>query len=150
MSSRRDFLSTSAGLMAVILVRTADAQTSDPTLATLMRDYAGNTAPRIGRVKIDIAPLVDNGNSVPITVSVESPMTSDNHVTGIGIFNEKNPQHDVAKFVLTPRNGIARVSTRIRLATSQKLVAIARMNDGTCWMQAVEVLVTLAACSEEE
>ena len=100
-------------------------------------------------VKLDIAPLVDNGNSVPIEVSVESPMTPADHVVGIAIFNEKNPQREVAEFMLGPRAGRAHVATRIRLATTQKLVALARMSDGSVWSHTVEVLVTLAACIEE-
>lgn len=77
-------------------------------------------------------------------------MTAADYVAGIALFNERNPQTDVAKFTLGPRCGKAQVSTRIRLATSQKLVAVARMNDGSCWFTSVEVIVTLAACTELE
>jgi sulfur-oxidizing protein SoxY len=87
---------------------------------------------------------------VPITVSVDSAMTATDHVAAIAIFNEKNPQRDVARFTLGPRAGRARVSTRIRLATSQKLTAVARMSDGSYWSDTVDVVVTLAACIEGE
>jgi len=80
---------------------------------------------------------------------VESPMTATDHVVGIAIFNEKNPEHQVAEFTLSPRNGRARVATRMRLAMTQKIIAVAKMQDGKCWMETVEVLVTLAACIEE-
>ena len=97
-----------------------------------------------------VAALVDNGNTVPVTVSVESPMTSADHVAAIALFNERNPERDVARFRLTPRAGRASVSTRIRLATSQKLVAVARMSDGTFWSRTADVVVVLAACIEGE
>lgn len=113
-----------------------------------VKAFAGSGALRSGRVTLDIAPLVENGNTVPVTVSVDSPMTEADHVRSIAIFNERNPQHEVAMFQLSPRNGRAVVSTRIRLATSQQLVAIARMNDGSCWQARVDVVVTLAACIE--
>ena len=100
-------------------------------------------------MKFDITPLVENGNSVPVEVTVDSPMTTAQHVTGIAIFNEKNPQNDVAVFELTPLCGRARVATRIRLATSQQLIAVAKMNDGSCWTHTVEVIVTTASCVEE-
>lgn len=76
-------------------------------------------------------------------------MTAADHVVGIAVFNEKNPQREVAEFTLGPRAGRARVATRIRLATTQKLVAVAKLSDGSCWTHTVEVLVTLAACIED-
>jgi sulfur-oxidizing protein SoxY len=113
-----------------------------------VRDFAGSAAPRDGRVRLDIAPLVENGNTVPVTITVDSPMTADNHVRSIALFNERNPLHDVVVFTLGPRAGKASVSTRIRLATSQRLVALARMADGSVWQHEVAVVVTLAACVE--
>ena len=119
-------------------------------MASAIAAYTGNKLTKTGRVKFEIAQLIDNGNAVPVTIRVDSPMTADDHVTGIAIFNERNPETDVVKFTLSPRSGKAEVSTRIRLATSQKLVAIAKMRDGTCWQQTVDVIVTLAACIEGE
>jgi sulfur-oxidizing protein SoxY len=105
---------------------------------------------RAGKVKLDVAELVDNGNVVPITVTADSPMTAADHVKSIAVFNEKNPQRDVARFTLGPRAGKAAVTTRIRLATSQQLVAVAQMSDGSYWSHTVNVIVTLAACIEGE
>jgi len=110
--------------------------------------FAAGRTPRDGRVSLDIAPLVENGNTVPLTVRVASPMTADDHVRQIAIYNERNPGTEVALFHLGPRCGRASVSTRIRLATSQRLVTLAKMNDGSVWQQAVDVVVTLAACVE--
>ena len=81
-------------------------------------------------------PLVENGNTVPMTVSVDSPMTAGDYVKSIHVFNEKNPQPNVGNFYLGPRAGRAQVSTRIRLADTQKVMAIAQMSDGSFWSAA--------------
>jgi sulfur-oxidizing protein SoxY len=110
--------------------------------------FAAGQGPRKGRVKLEIASLVDNGNVVPIRITVDSPMTAADRVTEIAVFNEKNPQRDVAHFTLGAKAGKAEVSTRIRLATSQKIVALARMSDGSVWSDTADVIVILAACIE--
>jgi len=102
-----------------------------------------------GKVKLDVPPLVENGNTVPLTVSVASPMTRDDHVRSIHVFNEKNPQPNIGNFYLGPQAGRAQISTRIRLADSQKIVAIAHLSDGSFWSESADVVVTLAACTEE-
>ena len=146
--TRRQVVWAGAGLAAYTLVSPAAAQTDE--LAAAVSAYAAGQRVTEGKVKIDIAELVDNGNVVPISVSVNSPMTAASHVKAIAVFNEKNPQREVVKFDLGPRYGKAEVSTRIRLATTQKVVAVAQMNDGTFWSHTVEVIVTIAACIEGE
>lgn len=148
-SGRRLLLQAGAAVAAQVFVRPAGAQDA-AAMAAAVAQFAGGQPVRPGRVKLEIAPLVDNGNVVPLRVSVDSPMTAADHVTEIAIYNEKNPQKDVARFTLGPRVGRADVSTRIRLATSQKLVALARMNDGSVWSDTVDVIVVLAACIEGE
>jgi sulfur-oxidizing protein SoxY len=145
--SRRLLLQAGAAAAAQVLVRPASAQDA-AAMAAAVTQFAGGQAVRPGRVKLEIAKLVDNGNVVPMRVRVDSPMSRADHVTEIAVFNEKNPQKDVARFVLGPKSGRADVSTRIRLATSQKLVALARMNDGSVWSDTVDVVVVLAACIE--
>jgi sulfur-oxidizing protein SoxY len=144
--SRRHILAGAAGMVASIVLRPAYAAAGD--LAVAVAAYTKGATVRAGKVKLDVAELVDNGNVVPITVTVDSPMTAADHVKSIAVFNEKNPQRDVARFSLGPRAGQAGVTTRIRLATSQQLVAIAQMNDGSYWSHTVDVIVTLAACIE--
>ena len=146
--TRRRLLAGGAALGMAILARPAGA--APDQLSAAIQEWTGGAMPAPGRVKFDIATLVDNGNAVPVTVSVDSPMTAADHVTAIAIFNERNPQRDVARFTLGPRAGRASVSTRIRLATSQKLTAVARMSDGSTWSHTVDVVVTLAACIEGE
>lgn len=119
-----------------------------PELQAAMRAFTGGAPTREGRVKLDIEPLVENGNAVPITVTVESPMTAAEHVLQIAVFNQKNPQPDVIVATLSPALAQARMALRIRLATTQQLVAVARLSDGSLWTHTVEVIVTLAACLE--
>jgi len=114
-----------------------------------IRNVIGEAEIRKGRVLLDLPPLVENGNTVPMTVSVDSPMTKDNYVKAIHVFNEKNPQANVISAQLSPRAGKAVISTRIRLAGTQKLMAIAELSDGTYWSDSADVVVTLAACLED-
>ncbi len=143
---RRQLIFAGAAMCSVTL-RAAGATPVE--LESAVRDFTGGAAPREGRVHLDVAPLVENGNTVPLSVSAESPMTAADHVSAIAVFNTRNPQRDVAIFHFTPRSGRAAVSTRIRLATSQTLVAVARMSDGSYWTTQSSVIVTLAGCIEE-
>lgn len=143
---RRRVLAAGGVLVALAVARPARGDAGE--LQAALAAYAGGREVRPGRVTIDIARLVDNGNTVPVTVRVDSPMSAADHVRAIALFNERNPERDVARFALGERSGRAVVSTRIRLATSQKLVAIATMSDGSLWSGAVDVVVTLAACLE--
>jgi sulfur-oxidizing protein SoxY len=151
-STRRRFLrlagsAAAIGVAPVVSLRPATA--TPETMAAAIRNVVGNAAVRTGKVKLDVPPLVENGNTVPMTVSVASPMTPDDHVKSIHVFNEKNPQPNICNFYLGPHAGRAQVSTRIRMADSQKIIAIARLSDDSLWSVSAEVVVTLAACTEE-
>jgi sulfur-oxidizing protein SoxY len=93
--------------------------------------------------------LIENGNAVPVTVSVDSPMTEAEHVRAVHVFTEKNPQPYVASFHLGPRAGRARVSTRMRLADTQTVTAVCELSDGSFWSDSANIVVTLAACLED-
>jgi sulfur-oxidizing protein SoxY len=151
-STRRQFLGLAGGaavLGVVPVVTLRPAEATPAMLAAAIRNVVGTATVRTGKVKLDVPPLVENGNTVPITVSVASPMTSEDYVKSIHVFNEKNPQPNIGNFYLGPRAGRAQVSTRIRLADSQKIVAIAHLADGSFWSVSVDVVVTLAACADE-
>jgi sulfur-oxidizing protein SoxY len=120
-----------------------------PSLAAAIRSFTGDAPVTEGRVKFEIAPLVENGNAVPVKIEVDSPMTAEAHVRRIAMITEKNPQPDVAVFHLGPRAGRAQVSTRIRLATSQVVVALAELSDGSFAISRTNVVVTIAACIED-
>jgi sulfur-oxidizing protein SoxY len=151
-TTRRNFLALAGGAAvagAVPIVSVRPVQATPATMAAAIRNVVGEAEVHAGKVKLDIPPLVENGNTVPMTVSIASPMTSEDHVRSIHVFNEKNPQPNIGNFYLGPRAGRAQVSTRIRLADSQKITAIAHLSDGSFWSASVDVVVTLAACTEE-
>ncbi|MEY2952760.1 MAG: hypothetical protein RLZZ401_847 [Pseudomonadota bacterium] len=129
-----------------VLLRPARADSA--RLQAAVARFAAGAPVHAGRVNLDVAGLIDNGNAVPITVTVDSLMTAADHVTRLALFSELNPYVDILGAELTPLMGRARVSTRIRLAQSQQLVAVAAMRDGSVWQHTVDVVVTLAACIE--
>ena len=151
-STRRQFLTVAGGATVIGVMPVISLH---PVLATpdmmkaAIRDVVKDATVQPGKVKLDVPPLVENGNTVPLVVSVMSPMTSSDHVVSIHVFNEKNPQPNVGNFYLGPHSGRAQVSTRIRLADTQTITAIAKMSDGSFWSATADVVVTLAACTEE-
>jgi len=151
--TRRDALKvTGAAVAAAALPAAAQAQVPvarPGQMEAAIRKIVGEAPIRPGKVTLDLPPLVENGNVVPMTVTVESPMTKDSFVKAIHVVNEKNPQPNVISVQIGARAGKAEIATRIRLATTQKLTAIAEMSDGSCWSDTQEVVVTLAACLED-
>jgi sulfur-oxidizing protein SoxY len=150
-ASRREFLraagAAAAGIGLASLVEPAHA--TPATMQEAIRTVVGAARVTPGRVTLELPPLVENGNAVPLTVSVESAMTDADHVRAIHVFAEKNPQPEVVTFRLGPRAGRARVATRIRLADTQTVVAIGELSDGSFWSAQASVVVTLAACLED-
>jgi sulfur-oxidizing protein SoxY len=138
-----------AGAAVVTILPLASARATPETMAAAIKQVTGDAAVRPGRVTLDIPPLVENGNTVPLTVTVESPMSEADHVKAIHVFNEKNPQPHVFNASLSPRNGKAVVSTRIKLADAQKVVAIAETSKGEFFSASADVIVTIAACIED-
>ncbi|MCC6890364.1 MAG: SoxY-related AACIE arm protein [Hyphomicrobiales bacterium] len=151
--TRRRFLRGSAGLaggLALTPLLSADPAAATPAaMQAAIKAVVGDAPLSTGRIKIELPPLVENGNAVPLGIAVDSAMSDADHVKSIHIFTEKNPQPHVAVFHLGPRAGSATVATRMRLADTQMVTAIAAMSDGTFWRDDVEVVVTLAACLEE-
>jgi sulfur-oxidizing protein SoxY len=141
---RRAFL---AGLAVTLLPFAAEA--TPEAMAAAIKQVTGDAPVRAGKVTLDIPPLVENGNTVPLTVTVDSPMTEADHVRAIHVFNEKNPQPHVFDARLSPRNGKAAVATRIKLADAQKVVAIAETSKGEFFSASADVIVTIAACIED-
>jgi sulfur-oxidizing protein SoxY len=138
-----------AGLGMPLLLAVRRAQATPATMATAIRQVVGEASVKPGKVKLDLPPLVENGNTVPFTVSVDSPMTPSDYVKAIHVFNEKNPQSNVIGVRLGPRAGRASFTSRMRLADSEKVLAIAELSDGSFWSDSVDVVVTIAACVED-
>ena len=145
-TSRRELLA--AGVGALALIATRPVRATPESMASAIKAFVGEAEVREGKVTLEIPPLVENGNSVPLTVKVDSPMTTQDHVKRIAVYNERNPQPNVALFYLNPRAGRTTVSTRIRLGDSQNIVAIAQLSDGTFWSDKAELIVALPACVE--
>ncbi len=147
--TRRQFIGvTLLGLVLPLRPRRA-ALASPESAAAAMKAILGDAPLRQGKITLDMPPIAENGNSVPLTVSVESPMTAAEHVRSVHVFAEQNPLPNVAHFYLGPRTGKAQVSTRIRLFTSQKITGVAALSDGSFWSGSAEVVITLAACIED-
>ncbi|HVQ80609.1 MAG: SoxY-related AACIE arm protein [Pseudolabrys sp.] len=144
---RAVLLGTLAGSVAVT-IRLEPAQATPERMRTAIRNVVGEASIRKGRVELEVPPLVENGNTVALSVAVDSPMTATDYVKALHVFNEKNPQPNVISVHLGPRAGKAKISTRFRLADSQMVTAIAEMSDGTFWSASADVIVTLAACVE--
>lgn len=150
--SRRTFLATAGGLAVAVLAPASNAQmTRTPlnNMPAVIRKLVGAKPVTKGKVKLNLPPLVENGHLVPLAVSVESPMTAADHVRAIHVFTERNPLPEMVTFRLGPRAGRASVATRVRLADTQNVVAIAEMSDGSFWSDNAFLIVTLAACLEE-
>lgn len=149
-SSRRNFLLSFVSLLLLPLSKARPATAALPEkLAPLIQEVSGSEIPKAGRVKLTLPAIAESGNSVPLKIQVESPMTADDYVKGVHIFSEKNPRPVIARFYLNPHSGKAEISTRVRLGGSQQVVALAVMNDGSCWFGTAEVIVIAAACIEE-
>jgi sulfur-oxidizing protein SoxY len=151
-ATRRGFLFGSARLAAGAGLCCALAPASRATPEALqgaIKEVVGAAPLSRGRIKMDVPPLVENGNTVPLTVTVESPMTESDYVKAIHVFNEKNPQPYVITTRLGPRAGKASIATRMKLADSQQIVCLAEMSDGSFWTATADVIVTIAACVED-
>ena len=147
--NRRSFLMRSGAVAAIAVLPVAPAMATPESLQAAIREVVGDKKLNAGKVTLDIQPLVENGNTVPMKVAVESQMTEADHVKTIYVFTEKNPQPHVIEAHLGPRAGRASIAAHIKLADSQRVIAIAALSDGSFWTAAVDVIVTIAACTED-
>ena len=134
--------------LAAPLLAQENASLTEPaeTIVPVLKQFTSGAAVRRGKIKLEIPFLAENGNLVPLKVAVDSPMSEADHVRAIYILSEKNPRPVIAKISLTPKSGRAELTTRIRLATSQRVVAVAQLSDGSFWSDTREVVVTETAC----
>ena len=146
--TRRDALTGAAALAATPLLG-APVWAAPEDMELEVKKLTGAVAVKVGRVKVEMPELTENGNSTSLSVSVESPMTAANHVRAVHIFSEKNPVPYIVRLGIGPRAGRAKVSTSIRVADSQRITAIAEMSDGTFWSDRAAAIVTLGACLED-
>ncbi len=147
MSNRRQTMAMGVGAVAAAIL----APSIRPAVAAndadeLIKKFTGGKAPVEGRVKLDLPEIAENGNTVPMTVMVESPMTEQSYVSEVLVVADGNPRAGVVTFHFSPASGMAEANTRIRLATSQNITAIAKMNDGSVFKTSKQVKVTIGGC----
>lgn len=143
---RRKLLRATAAGMALSLTPWRWAHATPEEMAAAISRRFGERPMREGRVLLELPKLAENGNVVPLTVSVESPMTESDFCAGIYLFSERNPLPSILEARLGPHNGRARIATRIRLAETQRVLAVAEINDGSLWFAAAEVVTTITGC----
>jgi sulfur-oxidizing protein SoxY len=143
---RRCFLVFAAGASGLAILPGRGLRATPAAVAAAIKEVAGEAELQRGKVKLDLPLMVENGNVVPLTVSVDAPLSGPDRVLSVHLFAEGNPLPNVAHFHFGPRAGKPQVQTRIRLATSQAVIAVARLADGSCWTDSVDLMVTLAAC----
>ena len=149
-SARRRFFSVLASLAAVPLLPSRATRAQSDPLLPLIQKITGGAPVHAGRVTVDTPRLADNGHSVPLKVSVESPMTANDFVRSVTLLSERNPRPLMASFHLGAHAGRAEVVTRVRLNGSQRVLALAQLSDGSFWSGSAEVEVTESACLDAE
>ena len=146
--TRRDALAAAASIVATPLLGSL-AWAAPEEMEREVKKLVGAAAVKVGRVKVDMPELTENGNSTSLSISVESPMTASDHVRAVHLFSEKNPVPYIARLGVGPRAGRAKVATSIRVADSQRITAIAEMSDGTFWSGFASTEVTTPACIDD-
>jgi sulfur-oxidizing protein SoxY len=144
LSRRQAVAALGASTVAITLVPLS-AEATPESAKKLLSDLV-KAEPKAGKVQIKTQEIAENGNTVPVTIAVDSPMTDKDYVKEIHVVSDKNPQPGVASFMLTPANGKAEVQFRMRMAETQNVIAVALMSDGSAWTAAREVKVTIGGC----
>lgn len=143
--NRREALALAAGAAGSIALGVPQALAKNDADEAIKK-FTGGKTPIEGKVKLDLPEIAENGNTVPMTVTVDSPMTEQSHVTDVMIVANENPRSGVVAFHFSPASGVAEANTRIRLAATQDVIAVAKMNDGSFYMASKQVKVTIGGC----
>jgi sulfur-oxidizing protein SoxY len=145
-ATRRAALITLGGSFVLITLAPRHAHAGDAETMSAIRDIFGGARAQVGRITLKLPRLAETGNSVPLAVSVDSPMTETDHVRRVCIFANRNPRPLIATMMFGPKAGKAAFSTTIRLSGTQDIIAMAEMSDGTIWTEQARVMVTVGAC----
>jgi len=143
---RRDFVGAGVALITTTVVFGQAAKAGLPEAEAAIAEVLGDREPVEDRISLKLPEIAEDGHTVPLKVEVESPMTAEDHVVAVHIFADGNPHPTVTKLTFTPRSGEAIVSTRIRLARTQTVRALAEMSDGSVFATARHVNVTIGGC----
>jgi sulfur-oxidizing protein SoxY len=132
--------------LVLIALNPVPSQAGDAEIKSAIRELFGDARPQTGRITLSQPPLAESGNSVPLTVSIDSPMTESDHVRRVFIFANRNPRPLIATMIIGPKPGKALFSTNTRLSGTQDVIAMAQMSDGGLWTEQARVMVTVGAC----
>jgi sulfur-oxidizing protein SoxY len=144
--NRRDFIKASgAGALLLTAVPLSAEATPISTIAAIEK-VIGAKAPKEGKIKVIMAEIAENGGTVPLKVSVDSPMTPEDHVQAVHIFADGNPFPEVVSYYMGPHNGKAYLSIRLRLLKTQNIVAVAEMSNGETFISRKKIKVTIGGC----
>jgi sulfur-oxidizing protein SoxY len=143
--NRREALALAAGAAGAVALGAKEALAKNDADEAIKK-FTGGKTPVEGKVKLDLPEIAENGNTVPMTIVVDSPMTEASHVTDVLVVANENPRSGVVTFHFSPASGVAEANTRIRLAATQDVIAVAKMNDGSFYMASKQVKVTIGGC----
>ncbi|TPQ39093.1 thiosulfate oxidation carrier protein SoxY [Bradyrhizobium guangdongense] len=144
--NRRQAFALGGGfVMLTLMPMAADAEVTNDA-AKWIEKFTGGKQPAKGKISLDLPEIAENGNTVPLSISIESPMTAESHVKEVMLLADGNPNAGVATLMFTPLSGKAEASVRIRLAATQNVVAIAKMSDGSLFTEQKTVKVTIGGC----
>jgi len=147
MTDRRAFMvGVSAVALSVGCPTLAAAQTGPGDIQTVLKGLVGDVTPVEGRISLSLPETAENGNTIPYTVTVDSPMFDTEYVKAVHLLAPANPHPLIASFYFTPASGRASVTSRMRLAQTQEVMAIAEMSDGALFMIKRSVRVTVGGC----
>jgi sulfur-oxidizing protein SoxY len=146
MLSRRNALVLGAGVIAVTATGTSGAFAAAKEAAEDIAKFTGGKTPEKGKISIELPEIAENGNTVPLSVTVDSPMSDDNYISDILVVADGNPRPGVATFHLSPLSGKAEATTRIRLAATQNIIVVAKTNSGQFFTDQKLVKVTIGGC----
>jgi sulfur-oxidizing protein SoxY len=144
--ARRSILALGAGALAAAAGGSLPAFAAKNDADDLIKKFTGGKTATEGRVRLDLPEIAENGNTVPMTVSVESPMTEQSYVSDVLVVADANPRGGMATFHFSPASGVAEANTRIRLAETQNVIVVAKMNDGSFFTASKQVKVTIGGC----
>lgn len=145
--SRRAALAAGAGAVTLTIVGWNDgAHAAAKEAADEVAKFTGGKEAIKGKITIELPEIAENGNTVPLTVSVDAPMTAENYVSDVLVVSEGNPNPGVITFHFTPLSGKAEAQTRIRLAATQNIVVVAKTSGGEFFTAQKQVKVTIGGC----
>lgn len=144
--SRREALTLATGIAAVAFATVDQSSATPSDAAAEITKFTGGVAPEPSKISIELPEIAENGNSIPLSIDIDHPMTPENFVTDVLVVADNNPAPRVAAFRFTRLTGRAEVATRIRLAGTQTIFVVAKTNDGKFFAAQKQVKVTIGGC----